>query len=104
MVVQDAREEATRQLLERGARLGASRGEVAVQCEVTLTSLPGPRQVEGRDSILAGIKEGHVYLDPSTCGPDLVRRLEPRFRQRGAHLSQTDHQPASSSNSGTNLA
>jgi len=78
MVVQDAGEEATRPLLEGGAR---KMEEV----------------VEGRDGILAGIKEGHVYLDLSTCGPALVRRLEPRFRQRGAHLSQTYHQPSSSS-------
>ena len=93
MVVQDAREEATRPLLEGGARLGASPAEVAAQCEVTFTSLPGPKQVEevveGRDGILDGIKEGHVYLDLSTCGPDLVRRLEPRFRQRGAYLMDT---------------
>jgi len=93
MVVQDAREEATRALLEGGAKLGASPAEVAAQCEVTFTSLPGPKQVEevveGRDGILDGIKEGHVYLDLSTCGPDLVRRLEPRFRQRGAYLMDT---------------
>ena len=93
MVVHDAREEATRQLLEGGARLGSSPAEVAAQCDVTFTSLPGPKQVEevveGRDGILEGIKEGHVYLDLSTCGPGLLRRLEPSFRQRGAHLMDT---------------
>lgn len=93
MVVLDAREDATRPLLEGGARLGASPAEVAAQCEVTFTSLPGPRQVEEvverRDGILEGIRPGHVYLDLSTCGPDLVRRLEPQFRQRGAHLMDT---------------
>ncbi len=38
---------------------------------------------------MEGIKEGAVYLDLSSCGPDLLRRLEPKFRQRGAHLMDT---------------
>ena len=93
MVVHDAREEATRPLLEEGAKLATSPAEVAALCDVTFTSLPGPPQVEevvdGRDGILEGIKEGAVYLDLSSCGPDLLRRLEPKFRQQGAHLMDT---------------
>ena len=93
MVVHDAREEATRPLLEGGAKLATSPAEVAALCDVTFTSLPGPPQVEevvdGRDGILEGIKEGAVYLDLSSCGPDLLRRLEPKFRQRGAYLMDT---------------
>jgi len=93
MVVHDAREEATRPLLEGGAKLATTPAEVAALCDVTFTSLPGPPQVEevvdGRDGILEGIKEGAVYLDLSSCGPDLLRRLEPKFRQKGAHLMDT---------------
>ncbi len=93
MVVHDAREEATRPLLEGGAKLATSPAEVAALCDVTFTSLPGPPQVEevvdGRDGILEGIKEGAVYLDLSSCGPDLLRRLEPKFLQQGAHLMDT---------------
>ena len=87
MVVHDAREDATGPLLEGGAKLATSPAEVAALCDVTFTSLPGPPQVEevvdGRDGILEGIKEGAVYLDLSSCGPDLLRRLEPKFRQGG---------------------
>ena len=93
MVVHDAREDATRPLLEGGAKLATSPAEVAALCDVTFTSLPGPPQVEevvdGRDGILEGIKQGAVYLDLSSCGPDLLRRLEPKFRQQGAHLMDT---------------
>ena len=93
MVVHDAREEATRPLLEGGAKLATSPAEVAALCDVTFTSLPGPPQVEevvdGRDGILEGIKKGAIYLDLSSCGPDLLRRLEPKFRQQGAHLMDT---------------
>ena len=74
MVVHDAREAATRPLLEAGARLGRSPAEVANQSEIMLTSLPGPAEVDavalGPEGVLEGIREGSVYLDLSTCGPE----------------------------------
>ena len=93
MVVLDAREEATKPLLEGGARLASSPAEVARLTELTFTSLPGPREVEevvnGRDGVLEGIKDGAVYLDLSTCAPDVLRGMEPKFRLKGAHLMDT---------------
>ena len=93
MVVHDVREAATRPLLEGGARLAGSPAEVAGLSEIVLTSLPGPREVEGvvlgGDGVLEGIREGGIYLDLSTCGPGVVRRLEPVFRQKGAHVMDT---------------
>jgi len=46
MVVYDIAPEAARPLVESGARLAISAAEVARQCRVVLTSLPGPREVE----------------------------------------------------------
>ena len=93
MTVHDAREEASKPLLEGGARLAGSPAEVARQCDIVLTSLPGPREVTevvtGRDGILEGIKDGAVYLDLSTCDPELLRQTEPAFRQKGAQLMDT---------------
>ena len=93
MVVHDAREAATRPLLEAGAKLAGSPAEVASLSDVICTSVPGPKEVEsvalGRDGVLEGIKEGAIYLDLSTCGPDLVRRMEPMFRHKGAHVMDT---------------
>ena len=93
MVVHDARESATRPLLEAGAKLAGSPAEVASLSDIICTSVPGPKEVEdvalGRDGVLGGIKEGAIYLDLSTCGPDLVRRMEPMFRQKGAHVMDT---------------
>ena len=90
MVVLDVREEATKPLVEKGARLAGSPAEVARLSDVIFTSLPTPSEVDevaiGPDGILEGIKEGSVYLDLSTCGPNLVRRLEPMFRQKGAYM------------------
>ena len=90
MVVYDVREEATRPLLEGGARLAGSPAEVARLSDVIFTSLPMPRDVEevvsAPGGILEGINDGSTYLDLSTCSPDLVRRLEPLFHQKGAHV------------------
>ena len=93
MVVHDVREAATRPLLEGGAKLAGSPAEVAGLSEIVCTSLPAPRDVEGvvlgREGLLEGIKEGALYLDLTTCGPDLIRRLEPMFQQKGVHVMDT---------------
>ena len=90
LVVYDVREGATTGLLERGARAARSPAEVARLGDVTFTCLPGPKEVaeviDGADGILDGIKVDSIYVDLSTCGPDLVRRIEPKFRDRGAHV------------------
>ena len=90
MVVHDAREGATRALLDGGARLAASPEEVARLCDVTFTSVPGPREVEevavGPHGVLEGIKEGAVYVDLSTSRPTLIREIETKLRRKGAHV------------------
>ena len=90
MVVYDLREEAAKPLLEGGARLAGSPAEVARLSDVTFTSLPGPREVEavatGPEGVLEGIQPGAIYVDLSTSRPTLIRLIEPRFRQKGAHV------------------
>ena len=90
MVVYDIREEATKPLLEGGARLAASPAEVAQLSDVTFTSLPGPKEVEevliGPQGVLEGIREGNIYVDLSTSRPTLIRHIEPMFRRKGAHV------------------
>ena len=90
MVVYDISEGAVRPLLEGGARLAGSPAEAARLSEVLFSSLPRPQVVEqvvkGPEGILEGIQPGGIYLDMSTCGPDLIRRLEPLFRDKGAHV------------------
>jgi len=90
MVVYDIREGATRPFLEGGARLASSPAEVARLSDVTFTSLPGPKEVEevavGPEGVLAGIRRGGIFVDLSTSRPTLIRQIEPRFRQKGAHV------------------
>ncbi len=90
MVVFDAREEAAKPLLEGGARLAGSPAEVARLSDMVITCLPRPQVVEevvtGPEGILQGIRRGGVYLDMSTCGPNLLRRLAPLFEEKGAQV------------------
>ena len=90
LVVHDINEGATRPFLEAGARLATSPADVASQCDITLTSLPGPKEVEsvamGLDGVLQGAKPGSVYIDLSTSRPTLIREIEPKFREKGVHV------------------
>ena len=90
MVVYDLCEEAAKPLLEGGARLANSPAEVASLCDITLTSLPGPKEVEsvstGPEGVLEGMKLGGIYIDLSTSRPTLIREIEPKFRQKGCHV------------------
>jgi 3-hydroxyisobutyrate dehydrogenase len=87
LVVHDVRAEAARRLADTGARVATSPAEVARQSDVTITSLPGPPEVEAvAAGLLDGIGPGGVWIDTSTSRPTLIRVLEPRFRARGAHV------------------
>jgi 3-hydroxyisobutyrate dehydrogenase len=90
MVVCDLRTELTKRFVDQGAQVAHSAAEVARQSDVIFTSLPGPREVEavaiGAQGVLEGIKPGGIYVDLSTSRPTLIRRLEPMFRQKGAHV------------------
>jgi 3-hydroxyisobutyrate dehydrogenase len=89
-VVYDLREEAAKPLLEAGARLARSPAEVARSTDVTLSSLPGPREVEqvalGPGGIVEGIRRGSVYVDLTTSRPSLIRQIASLFRGKGAHV------------------
>ena len=90
LTINDIRRDATGPLLEKGARWAETPQQVAMQSEITFTSLPGPPDVEavalGAEGILAGIKPGSVYIDLSSNSPTLVRRLHDIFRERGVHM------------------
>ncbi len=90
MVVYDIRQAIAQPFVDQGARLASSAAEVASQCDVIFTSLPGPAEVEavavGPDGVLEGIKPGAVYVELSTSRPTLIRQIEPQFRAKGAHV------------------
>jgi 3-hydroxyisobutyrate dehydrogenase-like beta-hydroxyacid dehydrogenase len=89
VVVNDVRREAAEPLLALGARWADSPALAASAAELTLTSLPGPREVEavamGESGVLHGIPEGAIYADLSTSSASLARRIDVAFRERGVH-------------------
>ena len=90
LTINDIRRDAAGPLLERGAQWAETPQQIAMQSEITFTSLPGPPDVEavalGAEGILAGIKPGSVYIDLSSNSPTLVRRLHDIFRERGVYM------------------
>lgn len=90
LVVHDVRDEAARRLGARGARVAGSAAEVARASDVVFTSVPGPAEVEavalGPAGVLEGIRPGAVWIDLTTSRPTLIRQIEPRFREKGAHV------------------
>ena len=90
LVVHDVRQAAAQPFVAAGARPAGSAAEVARLSDVVFTSLPGPREVEavalGAGGVLEGIRAGGIYVDLSTSRPTLIRRIEPQFRAKGAHV------------------
>ena len=96
LTVHDLRREAATPLLEAGASWADTPAELAAACDITLTSLPGPREVEaialGESGILEGIGEGEgsaegkVYIDLSTSSPTLIRGIAEDFAAKGVSV------------------
>ena len=87
LIVFDLRAQATRPFRERGATVVDSAAELARLSDVVITALPMPRDVEQvAKQIVDGIKPGAIYIDISTSPPSLIRKLEPIFAAKGAHV------------------
>jgi 3-hydroxyisobutyrate dehydrogenase len=90
LMVHDARRAAAEPHLAAGAVWAETPRKIAEQCEVVLTSLPGPPEVEavalGGDGLLSGMRKGTAYFDLSTNSPTVVRRICAAFAERGAHM------------------
>ena len=90
LTVYDIRREMGQNLENAGARWAASPKDVAVQSEVVLSSLPGPKEVEAvvlsEEGVFAGLNRGSAYIDTSTNSPTIMRRLTEVGTSRGFHV------------------
>ena len=90
LVVHDIRPQQVAPHREAGAIVADSPNQLAQLCEVVLTSLPGPEEVEavscGSRGLLQGIGDGKAYFDLSTSSPALARRLHAEFLARNADM------------------
>jgi 3-hydroxyisobutyrate dehydrogenase-like beta-hydroxyacid dehydrogenase len=90
VVVNDLRKDAAAPHLKAGAVWADTPRAVASQCEVIFTSLPEPPDVEkvalAPEGLLAGIKQDAAWFDLSTNAPKVVKALNARFAEQGAHM------------------
>ncbi len=82
-------ESRARELRERGAVWHDSVGELAAVCDVVITMVGFPADVEqvylGDDGVLAKAKPGTYLIDTTTSRPDLAVRIHADAAGRGIH-------------------
>ena len=90
LVVQNRHQEVTDEFLAAGARAGTRPRDIAVSCDVVITMLPGPTQVEGvlvgPGGIIEGAHAGLVVIDMSTIAPVVASTLAARLAESGITL------------------
>jgi 3-hydroxyisobutyrate dehydrogenase-like beta-hydroxyacid dehydrogenase len=88
LVVNDMRKAAADGVVSAGGEWAATPREVAEQCDVVFTSLPGPPEVEavifGPDGLAAGAHPGMAYFDLSTNSQTMMRRVHAALAEKGA--------------------
>ena len=89
MVVYDIRPEAVAAQLAPGVAAGSSPADVLARCDVTVTMVFGPKEVEqvvrGPDGFLSAGCAGKYWIDMTTSSPKLMRALAGEFEARGGH-------------------
>lgn len=89
MVVYDIRKEAADPLVEKGASRGLSAADVLDQCDVVITMVFGPKEVEqvlrAGQGFLSTSCEGKYWVDLTTSSPRLMRELASEFRAKGGY-------------------
>lgn len=79
LVVFDARAEVTEPLVALGATAAETAPGAAASCDILITLLPGPAQIEavmgGRSGAYQGLRDGAVWMDMSTSSPATARAV-----------------------------
>ena len=86
LTVHDLNKEAATPLLKNGAGWADSPGAVSEQCDIVISSLPTPAEVEqvvyGPLGLMEGWKAGDIYIDTTTSSPDLALRIAADARSK----------------------
>lgn len=76
--------------VDAGAHLAASPGEAVRGADVVITMLPTPAIIEdlmlGGGGVLAGMRDGALWIDMSTSVPDVADRVRARATARGIRV------------------
>ncbi|MFC1913834.1 NAD(P)-dependent oxidoreductase [Chloroflexota bacterium] len=87
LVVYDLNKKAAQPLLEKGAKWMNTPKQVAESCEIVLTCLPGPPEMQavvyGANGLMVGWKKDDVYVDMSTNSPTIIRLVAAHAKAKG---------------------
>lgn len=87
LLVHDARREAAKPLLDRGARWADSPAAVAAATKTVFTIVPSSREVEVViAAMLPELGPGHLVIEMTTADPTSTRRLAKEISVRGAAM------------------
>ena len=88
-VVYDIRDAAIEAQLQDGVEPGLNPADVLSKCEVVVTMVFGPKEVEqvlrGLQGILSGDCTGKIWIDMTTSSPSLMRALAREFEAKRGH-------------------
>ena len=92
VTVTDVRREAAGPALDQGATWADSPREAARDAELILSSLPGPREVEGvvlgDEGVINGAAPEAIYADLSTSSVSLARRIYAELKAKGVEITE----------------
>jgi len=87
LTVHDVRKGVVKDLLDKGAQWADSPKATAETCQVVISCLPTPIQVQevvyGANGLMAGWKTGDIYVDMSTNSPTVIRQVAKDAKDMG---------------------
>ena len=90
LTVNDIRKEAAKEVLSKGAKWADDAQAVASSCDVVITSLPMPKDVEevvyGERGLIKGWKKGDIFIEMSTNSPVVVRKIARDAEAKGVAM------------------
>jgi len=90
LVVQNRHQEVTNEFLAAGAQATSQPRDIAASCDVVITMLPGPAQVEevllGPAGVIEGAHQGLVVIDMSTIAPVVASTVAARLAEHSITL------------------
>lgn len=90
LVVNDLGTNAAARHLQAGATWADTPKQVAEQCDIIFSSLPGPAEVQavalGENGLIQAARKGQIYMDLSTNSPTVMRDIHAKMAPHGVEV------------------